>query len=618
MRDRASQVQALYEIALSIGPKATLEQTADDALVGYLKKLNCSFGAVCHQPDDESAYEHVSSIPSDPDANEALQDALTALESAEAFPLEETTDSAHYYCFELPAFGALVLGKRGGRLTDEIVSSLTPLNEKLAEACRSKLIESRLRAERNRFEAMFEAISEPAVHVAIRDGLERIVQVNAAFEDTFGYANDRAVGEDLNELIGQDDAQAETARLRDQIAARRTITTEVSRETAAGVGEFLFRGVPVDSEGPPEYFGVYVDITEQKAHERKLERYERLVEHLPIGVYRTTAGPDGEFTLVNQGLVDILEADSKEYFADRHVSEIYLDPTDRATFSDHLRDVGRVDGYELELKTAAGTPIWGEVSGIAVEEDGATVFELALQNVTQRKEREQQLTVYNRILRHNIRNGMNVIRGRANLLAEAVADPELADHLGAIDAEAAKVGELSEKARTVLSLFDQGRTRGDRCAIDQLLFSLAGEFQGDHPDAQVTVGSVEAMSAAADERLELALRELLTNAIKHNDAESPTVTLEARPSAIESPAEYVDVVVTDDGPGIPVRERKAIETGEETPLQHSTGLGLWIVYWATSLLGGQITIEQPTDGSRVILTLPRAETGEDVTDSTGG
>jgi hypothetical protein len=66
-------------------------------------------------------------------------------------------------------------------------------------------------------------------------------------------------------------------------------------------------------------------------------------------------------------------------------------------------------------------------------------------------------------------------------------------------------------------------------------------------------------------------------------------------------------VIADNGPGIPTQERNTIETGDETPLQHGTGLGLWLVYWAISLLGGDVRIDQSSSGTRVTLTLPRAD-----------
>ncbi|ERH01540.1 MAG: histidine kinase-, DNA gyrase B-, and HSP90-like ATPase [Halonotius sp. J07HN6] len=89
----------------------------------------------------------------------------------------------------------------------------------------------------------------------------------------------------------------------------------------------------------------------------------------------------------------------------------------------------------------------------------------------------------------------------------------------------------------------------------------------------------------------------------------------ATPAKEDREEEWIDIVIADNGPGIPTQERNTIETGDETPLQHGTGLGLWLVYWAISLLGGDVRIDQSSSGTRVTLTLPRAD--DDPVDTLG-
>jgi len=621
MSSRQQRIQTLYEISLSIGPKETLAATAEEALSGYLQKLNCSVGGVYRREDDGS-YDPVATVPTDPPVDgllAAASDKLPVVHSTEGLgellPIATETDiGGCCYLFELPGFGALVLGKHTGELDSVTRSALTEVNERLAEACRSQLTERQLRKERNRFHAVFDALPEPVARTVVEDGTEYIKACNKPFRQTFGLPDETPGRGLLDELTPE--TVGWNRRATDTGGQRQYVTTETRCPTKNGHREFLFHSVPVESEHEAEYIQLYVDISDQKQRERELERYERLVENLPIGVFQTTPGPDGEFRLVNRGLVDILEADSKTYFDDIAPSDLYVNPERRQEFSERLLAEGAVEGVELQFETAAGNPIWVEISGIVTEENGEPVFELAMQDISARKERDQQLSVLNRVLRHNLRNAINVIEGNAALLGEAVEEDHLQASVEGIERRVKNLKQLSEKAVTVRSVFDKGRRIDTVCDVGELLEAVATEFERHHADASFTVGEFDALYVRADIRLKLALNELVSNAIVHNDQQNPSVTMTATPAKENREEEWIDIVIADNGPGIPTQERNTIETGDETPLQHGTGLGLWLVYWAISLLGGDVRIDQSSSGTRITLTLPRAN-GDDPVDTLG-
>jgi len=47
-------------------------------------------------------------------------------------------------------------------------------------------------------------------------------------------------------------------------------------------------------------------------------------------------------------------------------------------------------------------------------------------------------------------------------------------------------------------------------------------------------------------------------------------------------------------------------TGEETPLRHGSGLGIWLIRMLISVLGGEIDVEVTDAGTEVTLWVPAA------------
>lgn len=93
--------------------------------------------------------------------------------------------------------------------------------------------------------------------------------------------------------------------------------------------------------------------------------------------------------------------------------------------------------------------------------------------------------------------------------------------------------------------------------------------------------------------------------IQHTDQSLPEVEITVQ-RALES--NQVQIVVADNGPGIPDDERHVIESGEETPMSHSLGVGLWLMEWVTTTLGGEFTItDNEPRGARLEFELPVAD-----------
>jgi PAS domain S-box-containing protein len=148
--------------------------------------------------------------------------------------------------------------------------------------------------------------------------------------------------------------------------------------------------VPVrtDDGEIPHVMAVSKNITERKERELELERYERLVEALPVGVFRTTI--DGEIIDINEAAMDIYGAESRAELRDVEVGELYIDDSDRDDLLDRLQEAGRVENELLEFETLEGDHRFVRATITLNEEGESSHLEGILQDVTSRRELERE------------------------------------------------------------------------------------------------------------------------------------------------------------------------------------------------------------------------------------
>lgn len=274
---------------------------------------------------------------------------------------------------------------------------------------------------------------------------------------------------------------------------------------------------------------------------------------------------------------------------------------------------GLRNGTSITFQTTGSRALFEPTVSELTDQHGHCLgYAIVLRDVTARTTRQQRLEVLNRVLRHNLSNDMNVIIGHAELLQKNISDPTLTDSVGSIIRTVRELSRLSEEAREI----DRVMATTDSDAEPVLLAPLTGRvLETVAADEDVTVESdvpADIVVEGAGDLLELALTNLVENAIDHNDAESPVVELRAE-YATDRPYPVI-VSVSDNGPGIPSEERRAIERGDETTLQHGSSLGLWVVRWVVTRLGGELAFEnREPRGTTVSLRLPGTRRSEDET-----
>ncbi|WP_327051905.1 ATP-binding protein [Halomicrococcus gelatinilyticus] len=219
------------------------------------------------------------------------------------------------------------------------------------------------------------------------------------------------------------------------------------------------------------------------------------------------------------------------------------------------------------------------------EESGHIARILLLRDVTDRQTREQRLTVLNRVLRHNVRNKLDVVLANA----DHVRDDELQEGIRRSARDLVALSQKARKAEDVMTASTESPVPVD---VTDVASAVAEQYRTADRTADITVtGPDELVISSHRTIVRQVLSELVDNALTHSD-ESSQVDIRVRAGEEES----AELVVADDGPGIPARERQILADGVETQLEHGQGIGLWFVNWAVHQLGGDLEIaeNQPT------------------------
>lgn len=265
---------------------------------------------------------------------------------------------------------------------------------------------------------------------------------------------------------------------------------------------------------------------------------------------------------------------------------------------DHLE--GRAEKYDTEyrIRTASGEYRWfHDVGGITERRDDGSPLKVTgfVVNITRRKtveqalrERNEQLSLLNRIVRHDIRNDMSVIKGWAELLRDELS-PENEEMLDHIQRASRHTTELTRDVRDLMVVLGEESTSVDLQPVDvvRVIEEEAERVRRTFDAAEIQIRSERSsIDVRANAMLSSLMGNLLNNAVQHTDVETAKITID-----IEVREDSVIVAVADNGPGIPDEQRNSIFEQETKGLNSDgTGLGLYLVDTLVDIYEGEISV----------------------------
>jgi len=221
------------------------------------------------------------------------------------------------------------------------------------------------------------------------------------------------------------------------------------------------------------------------------------------------------------------------------------------------------------------------------------------------KRQRDDLQLLNQVMRHDIRNDLQLVGAYAELLDDHV-DEEGEEYLEIIKKNTDSAVSLTTTVRDLAEVLLREETEPSHISLSRVLSQQVEEVRSAYSEAVFTVdGSFPDREVVADEMLSSVFRNILRNAIQHNDETPPKVTVSA---SVDEAADVAEVRIADNGPGVPEPQRGEIfgkgEKGLDSP---GAGIGLYLVRSLVEIYGGDVWVEDnEPKGAVFVVRLPLA------------
>lgn len=432
------------------------------------------------------------------------------------------------------------------------------------------------------------------------------VQFNDNWATMLGY-DPEAIDSHLDEWekrVHPDDMDAVEAALDDHLAGRTDYyDTEHRMKTASGDWMWIRDvGRVVDREnGEPERaVGIHIDIDDRKRAELALREERDMFTEGPAVIFRWRDEEGWPVEFVSESVTEVLGYTPEEIKSDdlSYADIVHNEDLDRVsreveTHSDP--DTERFSHEPYRMIHKDGEVIWVLDYTKNIREAGEITHRLGyIIDITDRVEKQQQLDKIDRLLRHNLRNELNVVGAHAQQLQE-----ELESHVDAVNEiinGLYRINESADKGRELINFLAKDTPK---VPIDgaELARTVATEYREAYPDATIHVDAPESQLVEGVEDFNRAIEELLENAIKHNGHDDVRVHVRLRRQN-----GTVGITIEDNGQGLPAMESRTLTNPESLDeIAHGEGLGLWLVYWIVQRSGGDIEVDTGHDGTAVTI-----------------
>ena len=457
--------------------------------------------------------------------------------------------------------------------------------------------------------------------VVITDSDNKLLFVNDAFLNTYGYERDEVLGNDVLQLVRPATDSLDTVENPHQRLPSRWKGDLINRKKDGTEFPIHLSASPIldEADRTIAYAAVIQDISERKRIEQEVNMLAHAIRFINESVVVTDL--DGRIIFVNEGAVKVFGYERDEMLG-QHVS-LFDSQEQVATGADVVvasANAGLWEGeFQARRKDGTEFPLQLWASTINDETGRPIALVGTSQDVTDRTRRMEELQnakeaaeAANRSkseflanMSHEIRTPMNGIIGMTELALDTELTAEQREYLKMVKLSAdSLLGVINDVLD--FSKIEAGKLELDPAefnlldAVDEVMKALAvrADQKGLELAYYLRPGVPERVVGDVG-RLRQILVNLVGNAIKFTERGEVIVRVEAQ--AQTSSEVVLHFGVRDTGIGVPAEKQSLIfesftqADGSTTRKYGGTGLGLSISSQLVHMMGGEIWVESPVN-----------------------
>lgn len=442
--------------------------------------------------------------------------------------------------------------------------------------------DQQLERERDRFQAVFEQ-SFDAMVIADDDG--RYLDANESATTLFGLTEEELLGRSIVEFAPEEfDFDAAWSEFQNSERERGTFPLVRPDGTKRYVEYAATMNIV-----PGQHLSILRDITERRDRNQELQirtkELQDIIDTVEGAIWVRNA--DNEYLYMNQYHRNLFDIAEDVEVAGKQFSDLLPAEVAEQFQQNDQRVYETEEPVEIEETVESDDDPRDFLTRITPLFEGGSVYATCgiATDITEQVDRERQLQrerdrldEFAGVLSHDLRNPLNVAKGRLELVMEECES----DHLEPLDQAHHRMEQL---INDMLSLARAGGTIGETDAVE--LAELADACWRNVETETATIrAETEATIQADESRLEQLLENLLRNAVEHggNDV---MITIGDLPDGF-----YFE----DDGPGIPQDERDSVLDPGYSTSDVGTGFGLSIVRDIADAHGWDVAVTEGHDG----------------------